>query len=104
MMGPFRRLAEDKLALAYTVFFYAEHMAPRENTRLIAVDGVMPTSETIRKRQYQHVAECFVVVRKDAAVESPAVRLRDWLLAPAGQDVVVESGYVPVGTPEGKAP
>jgi phosphate transport system substrate-binding protein len=104
MVGPFRRLAEDKLALAYTVFFYAEHMAPRENTRLLAVDSVMPTTETIRTHQYPYVAECFTVVRKDAQPQSPALRLRDWLLGPTGQEVVAESGYVPVVGPTEHTP
>lgn len=96
MSGPFMRLAKDNQALAYTVFFYAEHMAPRENSKLIAIDGIMPTSETIRSRKYPHVADVFVVIRKDADPKGPAMRLRDWMLSPAGQGVVAESGYVPL--------
>jgi phosphate transport system substrate-binding protein len=57
----------------------------------------MPSPETIQGRQYPFVTEVYAVVRRGLPATSPAVRLRDWLLTPEGQQVVAESGYVPLG-------
>jgi phosphate transport system substrate-binding protein len=98
MAGPFNRLTQDKQGLAYSVFFYEQRMAISRATKLIAVDGIMPTTETIRARAYPYVSEVYVVIRRGMEERSPARRLRDWLLSDEGQAVVTESGYVPVSS------
>jgi phosphate transport system substrate-binding protein len=96
MGGPYVRLTTDKLGLAYSVYYYERYMAGSPNTRTIAVDGIEPSYETIRDRKYPFTAEVLVVTRKGLAPNSPAARLRQWLLSPEGQSVVRESGYVPI--------
>lgn len=95
MMGPINALSEDPQGISYSVYFYEQFMAPNEEIKLCAVEGVMPTEETIRARTYPLTTEVYVVVRADLAPESAAYRLRDWLLSAEGQAVVAESGYVP---------
>jgi len=68
------------------------------DVRMIAVDGVEPTEETIGNRKYPQVAEVYVAIRADQPANSPAVVLRDWLLSPGGQKVVAKSGYVKYAT------
>jgi len=70
-------------------------MARAARTKVIAVDGVGPTFETIRDRKYPYTCEVFVVTRKGIKAEAPAWKIRNWLRSPEGQAVVRESGYVP---------
>ena len=70
-------------------------MAPNEYIKLVAVDGVQPTQESIANRTYPFTSEVFAVVRAGSPANSLAIRLRDWLLTDEGQELVAQSGYAP---------
>ena len=105
MLGPFNALGGDpktgvggdSLGLCYSVYYYAAVMFSNPQVKMIGVDGVKPTSDTIASRKYGLAAEVYVVTRKGAAADSPGVQFRDWLMSSDGQRVVKKSGYVPVG-------
>lgn len=86
-------------ALGYSVFYYASDMYTSERSRLIAVDGVVPTAETISNQQYPLWDGYYAVYRKDAAPDSPVRQLLNWLLSESGQQVAVQQGYVNNGPP-----
>lgn len=96
MVGPFNAIGQDALGIGYSVYFYAVYMLPTETVRLVAVEGVLPGTETIAGHTYPLVTEVYVVVRAGMQPDSSAVQLRDWLLTAEGQAVVAQSGYVPV--------
>ncbi len=96
MIDVINNVAEDPTALSYSVYYYERVMARNSRVRQLAIDGISATAATIASRTYPLTTEVYVVTRTDAAPDSAAVRLRDWLLSPAGQQVVKESGYVPV--------
>jgi ABC-type phosphate transport system substrate-binding protein len=96
MSTTFLALDKDVHGIGYSVYYYHEFMSPNKNVKACAVDGVSPTSENIRTRRYPLVAEVYVVTRRDVPREHSASRLRDWILGPAGQRIVEESGYVPI--------
>ena len=93
MIAPFYAISEDPKGIGYSVFYYEENMAPNENIKLIAVDGVQPDLESIQTRRYPYTSEVFAVLRADSIPSSLEVRLRDWLLTPSGQELVAQSGY-----------
>jgi phosphate transport system substrate-binding protein len=70
-------------------------MLPDEKVKLIAIDGVQPTSENIGQRHYPLTTDVYAVLRKGMPKDSSAVMLRDWLLTADGKVAVEESGYVP---------
>ncbi len=96
MMGPINAISSDSQGIGYSVYFYASYMLPDENVKLLGIEGVDPTSETIASREYPLVTEVYAVVRADMPIDNSAVMLRDWLLTDDGQDAVKESGYVPI--------
>jgi ABC-type phosphate transport system substrate-binding protein len=96
MGGPYLALRGNKHGLAYSVYYYEHFMAGSSYTRVLAVDGVEPSFETIRARKYPYTAAVLVVTRSDLDPAAPAARWRAWLLTAEGQAVVRESGYVPV--------
>jgi phosphate transport system substrate-binding protein len=97
MAEPFTMLDKNPHGVCYTVFFYHEHMAPAATVKACAIDGVWPESQTIADGTYPFVTDVYVVIRDDLPPESPARKLRDWLLSPTGQSIVSQCGYVPVG-------
>jgi phosphate transport system substrate-binding protein len=104
MIGPFNAIGGnpltaspgDTLGLGYSVYYYATVMFHNENVKLIGVEGVKPTRQTITENTYPLVSPVYVVTRKDAPAGSTAVKFRDWLLTPDGQRVIEQSGYVPL--------
>jgi phosphate transport system substrate-binding protein len=96
MASPFLAIDDDVQGIGYSVYFYQEFMSPPAAVKGCAVEGVLPSSENIRNRRYPLVTEVYVVVRRDLPPDHSALKLRDWLLTPAGQSVVEESGYVPI--------
>ena len=99
MGGPYIALSHDHCGLAYSVYYYEHFMAGSPNTKLIAVDGVIPSYETIRTRTYPHVTEVYIVTCKGLKADSKSAKLKTWLFSTEGQAVVRESGYVPYGAP-----
>lgn len=96
MMDPINMLSSDRFGIGYSVYFYAEHIFPAPGVRLLAVDGVTPTAETIGNGTYPLTAEVYVAIRGDEPSGSSASHLRDWLLTEDGQETVAKSGYVPL--------
>ena len=96
MMGPINAIGDDPLGIGYSVYFYAAFIFPHERVKMIAVDGVHPTSENIADRSYPLTTEVYAVIRGDAPQESAARLLLDWLQTAEGQAAIAESGYVPI--------
>jgi phosphate transport system substrate-binding protein len=96
MGGPFLALSRNEEAIAYSVYYYEHFMAGSPDTELLAVDGVLPSYDTIHAGTYPYVTRVYVVTRKGLAPDSQAAKLRNWLLSDEGQAVVRESGYVPI--------
>jgi phosphate transport system substrate-binding protein len=97
MLGPINAVAEDRLGIGYSVYYYTAFILPDRRVKRIAIDGVVPMSANIADRTYPLTTEVYAVVREDTPQGSPARMLRDWLLTDEGQAVVAESGYVPLG-------
>jgi phosphate transport system substrate-binding protein len=96
MMGPIHAIAEDRWGIGYSVYYYAVFIFPHEQVKLIAIDGVEPTSDNIAKRAYPLTTEVYAVVREGMPMDSTAMMLRNWLLTHEGQATIAESGYVPI--------
>lgn len=96
MIGAVNAIRDDPLGIGYSVYYYATFMLPDERVKLVGVNGVKPTSDTIARRAYPLTAEVYAVMRKGTAKESTAALLRDWFLTDEGQAAVAASGYVSI--------
>ena len=99
MAGPFNQVTRDAAGIGYSVYYYEHFMAASPYTRLMAIDGVEPSFETISSGAYPWVTPVYAVCREGAPADSPGMRLLEWLLSDEGQSVVLESGYVPARKP-----
>ena len=83
--------------LGYSIFYYFKNMDLFYNTstelKLLSVDGVLPTDETIANGSYPLSNNAFIVLKKDTPKDSPARRMVEFMLSPAGQECVAMAGY-----------
>ena len=83
-------------AIGYSVYYYVTEMNQNPYLKILAVDGIDPTPETLGDGTYPLTNEYYVVIRADEPEGSPARMLRDWIISPEGVEALLDSGYVPV--------
>lgn len=87
-------------AIGYSYYYYANTMYLSDDIKLLAVNGVKPTNETIRNDEYPIQTAYYMVYRKDEPEGSKTLELVDAMLSKRGQTVAESAGYVSLG--EGK--
>lgn len=101
MGGIIQRTADYKNfknAIGFSFRFYATEMAANEQIKLLKLNGVPPTEETIRNGSYPIASEFYAVT---AGTENPNVpKLIEWVLSEQGQEIIENTGYVPIRTQE----
>lgn len=84
-------------ALGYSIYYYYHNMDlfydVHNNLKLLAIDGVMPTDETIADGSYPLSNNTYVVLRKDTPKDAPARKMAEFMLTAAGQQCVENAGY-----------
>ena len=83
--------------LGYSIYYYYHNMDMFYNTstelKLLAIDGVMPTDETIADGSYPLSNNTYVVLRKDTPQDAPARKMAEFMLTAAGQQCVENEGF-----------
>ncbi len=83
--------------LGYSIYYYYHNMNMfydvHDNLKLLAIDGVMPTDETIADGSYPLSNNTYVVLRKDTPADAPARKMAEFMLTEAGQVCVENAGY-----------
>ena len=83
-------------AIGFSVYYYINEMYSKPGLRLLAVDGVPPSNETIADQNYPLCNEFYAAIRQDSAADSPERKVYDWLSTDAGHACIEKSGYVAV--------
>jgi len=85
-------------ALGYTVFYYLANMEKKklERTRILAVDGVTCSNETIRSGEYPYVNDFYAVIPKALPADDPARVLYNWICSEQGKELAERENYVSV--------
>lgn len=88
-------------ALGYSIYYYYESaryllLYPEDSLKLLSIDGVYPTDETIADGSYPLAGYNYAVIRADAAEDSLARRMVDFMLSEAGQLCVSSAGFGPL--------
>ncbi len=84
-------------AIGYSVYYYANDMQMAQGLKLLKVDGVEPSRETIRSGEYPHRNAYYCVIPASAGEDSPNRILFDWLMSEDGQKLIDLEGYVAAG-------
>ena len=82
-------------AIGFSVYYYIDQMYSQPGLRLLAVEGVEPSNDTIAAQEYPLCNDFYAVIRANAAPDSPERQLYDWLSTDAGRACIEKAGYVP---------
>ena len=81
-------------AIGYSVYYYVQNMYELSGLKLLAIDGVNPSNETIANQTYPYINQFYAVIRKDSTPDSVERKMLNWLLSPEGTKLITEAGYV----------
>lgn len=102
MSGIIERVADYRNnpgAIGFSYYIYASQLQANHNIKVLAVDGVCPSQETIGQGSYPLTDNFYMVMRQGERTEEMD-RFIAWALGPEGQELVAKSGYAPVGKVE----
>ena len=91
-----------KNAIGFSFRFYSTEMVENEQIRLLSLNGVAPTRETIRSGEYPISSNFYAVTASPIGEPAPEEHnedLRafiDWILSEQGQEIIEKTGYVGV--------
>lgn len=91
-----------KNAIGFSFRFYSTEMVENNQIRLLALNGIAPTKESIRSGEYPISSNFFAVTASpigEPAPEESNEELRsfiDWILSEQGQEIIEKTGYVGV--------
>ncbi len=83
-------------ALGYSYFYYVNTMYKRDTIKMISVNGVKPTIETIKNGTYPIYTNGFIVTRADEDENSNTSKWVNTVLSARGSKIIEDAGYVPV--------
>jgi phosphate transport system substrate-binding protein len=81
-------------AIGYSYRYYAETMYANPDAKLLSVNGIEPSVESIRNGSYPFIADFYAVT--NGSPESNSKLLIDWILSRQGQKIVETTGYTPL--------
>ena len=81
-------------AIGYSYFYYVNTMYKRDTIKMLAIDGVKPSIETIKDSTYPIFTNGFIVTRSDA--DENTLKWVESVLSERGSKIIEELGYVPV--------
>lgn len=83
--------------LGYSIYYFFNNMDLFFNTKtelkLLEVDGVAPSDETIADGSYPLSNNAYIVIRKDEPEDSPVRKMAEFMLTEEGQQCVADAGY-----------
>ena len=89
-------------SIGYSYYYYATTMYDdidkevADRIKLIGVNGVVPSYDTIKDGSYPIQTAYYIVINKNEPANSNVRKLVDAMLSARGQAVAKEAGYVPV--------
>ena len=98
MIGLLEAVADyenSKNALGYTVYYYLTNMETDklDTAKILDVDGVTPSNETIGDGSYPLTNDFYVVIRKSAEENSHERILYNWICSAQGRELVLRENY-----------
>jgi len=82
-------------AIGYSYYYYITNMHYQEDVKLLAIDGIYPTNETISSGMYPFISETAAYFRSNEPEDSVVRKIAAWCAGAAGNIMAEDLGYVP---------
>ena len=86
----------SEAAIGYSYFYYINTMYKRDTIKMVGIDGVKPTIETIKDGSYPVYTNGYIVFRKSEAEDSNVRKWVKTVLEKRGSKIIEDAGYVPI--------
>ncbi|MBR2894723.1 MAG: substrate-binding domain-containing protein [Oscillospiraceae bacterium] len=96
LMQSVRGYDNSASAIGYSVYYYASEMNMADGLKILSIDGISPSADSIRSGAYPFRNPYYVVRRADTSLNSKTVQMYDWILSEDGQRLVSQEGYVSI--------
>jgi len=83
-------------AIGYSFRFFVTTMTGVKNIKLLKIDGIAPTPETIRDGTYPYSNNFYAITTNRTANNPRVQELIAWFLSPQGQQLIESTGYIPL--------
>jgi phosphate transport system substrate-binding protein len=98
MFGMILKIASDyynyNSAIGYSFLFYLTQMAGDSGIKVLSVDGVAPTRQTIQNKTYPFIQTVYAITTGNESENTK--KFIEWILSAQGQELVAKTGYTPV--------
>ena len=81
--------------IGYSYFYYANEMYINDNIKLLAINGIEPTFETIQDESYPLMSAYYIVTRKYDPNDN-IQKLKEAILSIRGKQITKDAGYIPL--------
>lgn len=95
MSGIIEEVAEYKNeegAIGYTFKYFLEGLNQEDHIKILSIDGIYPTNESIKNQSYPLSTYLYCVTLKSNKKEN-VKKLKEYLLSPQGQYIIEQTGY-----------
>lgn len=83
----------SKAAIGYSYFYYVNTMYKRDTIKMVAVDGVEPSIETIKNGEYPIYTNGYIVSKKGDEIANKWI---ENVTSARGSKIIEDAGYVPM--------
>ncbi|MCL2046357.1 MAG: substrate-binding domain-containing protein [Oscillospiraceae bacterium] len=96
---------ERPTSIGYNVYFYVTEMRGNDYIKILSIDGIEPSYDTIQSGEYPFVGEFYSVIRKNEPIDSPARALFEWIQSDEAQNLIASENYVAIrNNPSARTP
>lgn len=88
------RVSEEPTAIGYSYYYYTDKMMDFSNIKLLRIDGVEPSDETIQNGTYPIITPYYAVFQKTQPQDCFARSIVQYLLSEDGQKEAGYAGYI----------
>jgi phosphate transport system substrate-binding protein len=82
----------SKSAVGFSFLYYATQMKNNAQIKLLSIDGIKPSEETVRNGEYPFTSMFYAIT--NGAPDGNEKPLIDWILSEQGQELIEKTGYV----------
>ena len=83
-------------AIGYSFLFFATEMVQNDQIKLVSINGIYPSKETISNNSYPFSGNFYAIYIVDNETNENIEPLIDWILSEQGQTLIIKTGYVSI--------
>ena len=83
-------------AIGYSFLFYTTEMINNEQIKLLSIDDVYPSRESIIENTYPFIDNFYAIYIDDDKKNENIEMFIEWILSSQGMELISKTGYIPI--------